>query len=420
MTGRRHRAPTRRTFQRRRLVALCALVVVLAGTSAGTRWRWSATGTNVATGTSEGRSTGVAQGRPVAPIGAAPRKPVTGQRAGPLNLTAAGGGAGPDQLVAGSDPSVLPGPILIADKLNNRLLIIDARGRSLWQFPRPGDLASGQSFKIPDDAFFTPDGRQIIATEEDYQVIRVIDVVSHKIVYTYGTPAVPGVGPNHLNNPDDALMLPSGEILVPDIKNCRILIIPRAAHAARRQLGKNGTCVHRPPQRFGSPNGVFPMSNGNYLVTEINGSWISEMNLSGQVAWSAHLAGVAYPSDSNQIGTDRYLTVDYSRLGQILTFDHTGKVLWRYAPTGADALNKPSLALPLPNGDLLVNDDANHRVIVVDPRSNRIVWQYGHTRVAGNKPGYLNNPDGVDLYPPNSLLITHAATMGKVPRSPHS
>lgn len=332
---------------------------------------------------------------------------------GPLTLTA----SGPSRLAPGSDPSVLPGPILIADKLNNRIVIIDPRGRTMWQFPRPSDLAPGQTFKIPDDAFFTPNGRQIIATEEDDQVIRVVDIATHRIVYTYGTPGVRGSGANHLNNPDDALMLPSGAILAPDIKNCRIVMIPKGAHAVGRQLGRTGTCSHHPPQLFGSPNGVFPMLDGSYLVTEINGSWVTKMKLTGQVSWTARLPTVSYPSDSNQIGPDRYLTVDYSRPGQVVTFDHTGKTLWRYAPTGGDALAKPSLALPLPNGDVLVNDDANHRVIVVDPRKNRIVWQYGHTHIAGRSPGYLNNPDGVDLYPPHSLLVTHAGTMGAIPHS---
>ncbi|HVB27414.1 MAG TPA: hypothetical protein VNE21_05835, partial [Mycobacteriales bacterium] len=42
----------------------------------------------------------------------------------------------------------------------------------------------------------------------------------------------------------------------------------------------------------------------------------------------------------------------------------------------------------------------------------RIVWQYGHTGVTGRTPGYLNGPDGVDLAPPNSLLVRHGPTMG--------
>jgi hypothetical protein len=38
-------------------------------------------------------------------------------------------------------------------------------------------------------------------------------------------------------------------------------------------------------------------------------------------------------------------------------------------------------------------------VIVIDPRTKRIVWQYGHTHVPGSGPGYLNDPDGVDFLP---------------------
>ena len=96
--------------------------------------------------------------------------------------------------------------------------------------------------------------------------------------------------------------------------------------------------------------------------------------------------------------------MDYSRPGQIVLFNRSGARLWRFAPTGANALAKPSLALPLPNGDIVATDDANHRVIVVDPRTNKIVWQYGHTAHHGRRPGFLFNPDGLDLMPPYNYI----------------
>jgi hypothetical protein len=37
----------------------------------------------------------------------------------------------------------------------------------------------------------------------------------------------------------------------------------------------------------------------------------------------------------------------------------------------------------------------------------------GHGGVSGRAPGYLANPDGVDLAPPYSLLITYSATIGR-------
>jgi DNA-binding beta-propeller fold protein YncE len=317
--------------------------------------------------------------------------------------------SGPGHLGPGSDPSALPADVLIADHRNNRLVIVDPMGRIRWAFPRPGDLAPGQTFRVPDDAFFSPDGKYIVATQEDDFVISVIDVATSKIVYRYGVPGRPGSGPGLLDNPDDAMLTPAGTIVSADIKNCRIVLIAPPAHSTLRVIGQTRQdCLHDPPRRFGSPNGAFPLTDGNYLVTEINGDWANEVSLGGHVAWSANPPGVAYPSDTNEVYPGRYLTADYADPGQIVEFSTQGRLLWRLG-----GFSKPSLALPLPNGDILVNDDFNHRVVVVDPRTNRVVWQYGHTGVAGQAPGYLNDPDGVDLVPPGSLLVTHAPTMGE-------
>ncbi len=320
-------------------------------------------------------------------------------------------------LQPGSDPSVLPGPVLIADEDNDRLVLVDPQGRVTWTFPEPGDLQPGQTFRVPDDAFYTPDGTQIIVTHEENFAVSLVDVATRRIVWSYGTPGVHGHGPNQLWNPDDAIVLPDGHVLVADIKNCRLLLIARGAHVPARIFGAEarppGGCRHDPPRIYGSPNGAFPMRNGHYLVTEIQGAWHDELDLkSGTLVRSFQVPGVRYPSDSNEFAPGRFVTADYSKPGQLVIFDADGRVQWRYRPAGAEALDHPSLALVLPNGMVLANDDHNHRVIVVDPRTNRVVWQYGHTRRKGRAPGFLDNPDGVDLAPPHSLLMQHAATMG--------
>ena len=155
------------------------------------------------------------------------------------------------------------------------------------------------------------------------------------------------------------------------------------------------------------------MTNGRWLVTEINGDWVDQLNLAtGHVAWSTNPPGVYYPSDTNEIAPNEFLTAAYTNPGQVVEFTSHGRLLWRFAPTGPQALDRPSLALPLPNGDVIVNDDWNHRVIVIDPKTDQIVWQYGHTGVPGSAPGYLYKPDGIDLAPPYSFTMTHASTMG--------
>jgi hypothetical protein len=310
----------------------------------------------------------------------------------------------------GSRPGALPGDILIADKANNRLIEVDPHGRIVWRFPRPGDLRRGQSFRVPDDAFFSYDGRRVIATQEDDFAVTVIDVRRHRIVYRYGRPGVPGAGPNRLYNPDDALLMRGGAIVSADIKNCRLVVIRPPAHRLVRALGAPGGCGHDPPRSFGSPNGAFPLRRGGFVVTEITGDWVDVLDRHGRLARALHAPGFSYPSDTNEIRPGRYLSADYTRPGAIEEFDLRGRVRWRFSPSGRNALDKPSLALPLPNGDVLANDDANHRVIVVDRRTRRIVWQYGHSGHPGRRAGYLNMPDGVDLAPPHQLLRSFRRT----------
>ncbi|HET6809741.1 MAG TPA: hypothetical protein VFH50_01875 [Acidimicrobiales bacterium] len=335
--------------------------------------------------------------------------------AGPSTPSSFSSPLGPAALQPGSDPSVLPADLLIADRDNNRLVVVDPHGRLVWEFPRPGDLQPGQTFQIPDDAFFTPDGREIVATQEDDFVISVIDIATHRIVYRYGTPGIHGMGPDHLWNPDDALVLPGGYVLTADIKNCRLLLIAPGSHTPARVIGTStNSCYHAPPAHWGSPNGAFPMANGHYIVTEINGDWVDEIDLNGTVYHSVHPPGVSYPSDTNEVHPGVFVTVSYSDPGVLETFDSSGALMWRYSPLRGDPqLNQPSLAVPLPNGDFLMNDDFNHRVVVIDPNTDRVVWQYGHTRQPGSGPGYLAKPDGVDLAPPYSLVDRFAARMGR-------
>lgn len=325
-----------------------------------------------------------------------PRPHAKQKPAGPFAHT-----LGRPHLAPGSDPSALPGDVLIADRSNDRLLVVDPHGRIVWRFPQPGRA----SLPLPDDAFFSPDGRRIVVTEEDVDVVSVIDVASQRIVWRYGAIGESGSGTNRLAHPDDALPLPNGSIVAADIENCRLVLLRPPSHRPTQTSGSpvNG-CVHAPPRAWGSPNGAFPLTGGGTLVTEINGDWVDGLSANGRLVWSTHPPGISYPSDSNEVRRGLFVTVGWQSPGILETFDRHGRLRWRYRPRpGARQLDHPSLALPLPNGDFLLNDDFNDRVIVVDPRTNRVVWQYGHTGVAGRAPGYLSRPDGVDLVPPAAL-----------------
>ena len=92
------------------------------------------------------------------------------------------------------------------------------------------------------------------------------------------------------------MMLPNGDVVSADIKNCRCIVIGPPRIARCRSSARHGACLHDPPRRFGSPNGAFPMTNGHYLVTEINGDWVDEIEPDrARVSWSTHPPGVIVP-----------------------------------------------------------------------------------------------------------------------------
>ena len=299
--------------------------------------------------------------------------------------------------------------LLIADRGNNRLLLLDARMHVVWRYPSAAAPRDPLRFYFPDDAFFTNHGTAIISNQEQNDTIVKIAYPSGKIIWSYGHPRRPGTGPGHLHEPDDAYLLKNGQITVADAVNCRVLVI-NANRTVAHQIGTDGVCVHHPPASIGSPNGATPLPDGHLLVSEINGSWVSEFTRSGKLVWTVQLP-ISYPSDPQQLGPDRYLIADYASPGQILEFNRKGQILYRYrAASGPGRLNHPSLAELLPSGVFMVNDDFNNRMIAIDPATGALVWQYGITGRHGTRRGTLHTPDGFDLLLPNGSTPTHRTT----------
>jgi hypothetical protein len=297
----------------------------------------------------------------------------------------------------------LPGALLIADRGNDRILLVDPRRKTLWRFPTAADRAKGRRLVFDDDTFVEPGGKALVTNEEDHGDILSIDIATHRVTRLFGVPgpqAGPGVAagpPNRLNWPDDAYALADGTLIVADAYRCRILFIRN--HRIVRQIGRTDVCAHDPPRTLGAVNGDTPLRGGGVLVSEINGSWIDRFSRTGRLL-SSFQAPVAYPSDPQPLPRDRILLADYAKPGAVVILDSRGKVLWRYGPaSGWGELNHPSLAIMLPNGNIAINDDYNDRVVIVDPKQRRIVWQYGHLAKPGRGGTFLRTPDGMDFVP---------------------
>ena len=76
-----------------------------------------------------------------------------------------------------------------------------------------------------------------------------------------------------------------------------------------------------------------------------------------------------------------------------------GKIRWQYGQTGVtgagyNQLNNPASALYMPSKKMLIADQGNHRVIRLRRKGKdfELDWQYGISGVSGSGPGQLNSP----------------------------
>ena len=70
----------------------------------------------------------------------------------------------PNRVVTAKGP--LPGGMLIADRGNDRILLVDSKRRTLWSFPTARDRAKGRTLVFDDDTFVEPGGKSLITNEE--------------------------------------------------------------------------------------------------------------------------------------------------------------------------------------------------------------------------------------------------------------
>ena len=283
---------------------------------------------------------------------------------------------------------------------------MNAGKRIVWTYPSPSLPPPPHRFYFPDDAFWVHHGHAILVNQEENNMLTEIAYPSGRTLWTYGHPGVSGSSTGYVHQPDDLYPYPGGGLVVADAKNCRILFLGPSGNP-QRQIGTTGNCTAGLPKTVGYPNGDTPLPNGHLLVSELNGAGISEVTATGHVVWSHRVPGVVEPSDPQRLSDGTYLVASYAAPGAVIRFTGSGRVLWTYHPTaGPGMLDHPSLAAPLPNGLIAVNDDYNHRIVLIDPKTKRIVWQYG-TGASGSSHGHLSFPDGLDLLLPGNVIPMH-------------
>jgi hypothetical protein len=100
---------------------------------------------------------------------------------------------------------------------------------------------------------------------------------------------------------------------------------------------------------------------------------------------------------------------------RVIEVDRNKNIVWSYGGTegfGDNQLNKPNSAVVLSDGNVLIADGINNRLIEVN-KDKSIVWKYGCSELSiaekclyGNGPGFLRNPNYATELSNGDLLIT--------------
>ena len=243
---------------------------------------------------------------------------------------------------------------------DNRVLLVSRHGRIVWQYGHfgPGSAADG-FLNTPVQVTWLPTRHILITDQANERIIEV--TLDKKIVWQYGTTGTAGQGPNLLNNPNCAELLENGHILICDENNNQALEV---THTTPSKI------IHQYTLAGGLPfNGVAFASrlpNGHTLITDSGNARIVETNEKGTIFWQ-------YFTNTDPNSNPRCLP----------------------APTGCTG-PLPTRALRLRNGDTLISDQYNHRVIEVD-RDGEVVRSFGEIARLGYNTkdvahGGLNSP----------------------------
>jgi hypothetical protein len=190
-------------------------------------------------------------------------------------------------------------------------------------------------------------------------------------------------------------------------KGCKILALGLAACAAMAALSVSA----RAGSMFNQP--------GNILITDQFNNRVIEITPTGKIVWKfgnggpkqcvAGVGTMIAPNDAERLANGLTLLVGTGTSNcpdnRVIVIDEAGTILFQYgqagvAGSGAEQLNVPVFAIQTPDGDFLITDQANNRIIKVDPWGN-IVYQYRPT----SGRGVLNSPNSAELLVNGDILI---------------
>ena len=170
---------------------------------------------------------------------------------------------------------------------------------------------------------------------------------------------------------------------------------------------------------------------GNILITDQFNNRVIEIDPAGNIVWQfgngpgdTSASAIVGTNDAERVmdltlmsgtGIPPGATTNCKKSGcvdnRVILVNPEGRIVWQYGQFGVtgfgpNELNTPVQNTYLPNGNVLITDQGNERIIEVRRMDNTIVWQYGENGVMGIGPNQLNNPNAAELLANGNILIS--------------
>jgi hypothetical protein len=178
-------------------------------------------------------------------------------------------------------------------------------------------------------------------------------------------------------------------------------------------------------------NGAFNQP-GNILITDQFNNRVIEIDHAGNIVWQfgngphdTSANAIAGTNDAERVpggltlmsgtGVPPGTTTSCKKSGcvdnRVILVDRGDNIVWQYGQFGVtgfgpNQLNTPVQNTFLPNGNVLITDQGNERIIEVRMSDHAIVWQYGENGVVGIGTNQLSNPNAAELLLNGNILIS--------------
>jgi len=207
-----------------------------------------------------------------------------------------------------------------------------------------------------------------------------------------------------------SVALDGDEMLISDTENDRVLIVRAAngVYSASPGFELVWSSAQDTAIDLNYPNDADFLADGNLLITDRDRHRVIEVDRdTGSIVWQfgvtgqsgsddAHLNG---PHNADRLPNGNTIVAD-SNNRRVLVVRENGSVAWTYQPGGTDSLNWPRDADWIGDGNVLIADSNNGRVIEVDS-SGTVIWQYKMSII-----GTLSVPYEADLLLNGNVMVS--------------